>query len=210
MSAAGARGIFITVEGTDGAGKTTQARMLAEWLGARGHEVVLTREPGGTCLGESLRRVLLHESMRVAAIAELMLYAADRAQHVEEVIRPAVEAGRTVVCERYTDSTTAYQGHGRRLDLDFILALNRFATGGLEPDLTVLLEVPPQVGRQRLAPTPDRLEREDAAFHQRVAGGYRELARACSERIRVVDATAAPKVVFRQVTQEVEAFLARR
>jgi dTMP kinase len=210
MSAAGARGIFITVEGTDGAGKTTQARMLAEWLGARGHEVALTREPGGTPLGESLRRTLLHDNMRVGAVAELMLYAADRAQHVEEVIRPALEAGRTVVCERYTDSTAAYQGYGRGLDLDFIRALDRFATGGLEPDLTVLLEAPPQVARQRLAATPDRLEREDAAFHRRVAAGYRELARACGDRIRAVDATAAPAVVFRRVAQEVEAFLARR
>ena len=202
-----ARGLFITIEGIDGAGKSTQARLLAEWLRERGAEVLLTREPGGTKLGERLRAVLLDGQAAVSAAAELFLYAADRAQHVEEVIRPALGEGRTVVCERYADSTAAYQGYGRRLDLDFVHQVNRFATGGLEPDLTLLLDLPVEVARQRMAQTPDRLEREDAGFHTRVAAGYRELARAQPQRVRVVDATPEPREVFRNVTRVVAEFM---
>ena len=202
-----ARGLFITVEGMDGAGKTTQARMLAWWLSERGHEVVLTREPGGTALGAALRKLLLDGGARVGAEAELMLYAADRAQHVEEVVRPALGEGRTVVCERYADSTTVYQGCGRRLDLEFVERLNRFVTGGMEPDLTLLLDVDPQAARQRLAEIPDRLEREQPEFHERVAAGYRALARRYRERIRIIDANAAPDQAFRQVARVMEDFL---
>jgi len=204
------RGIFITIEGIDGAGKSTQARMLAEWLRERGGDVVLTREPGGTKLGEHLREVLLDGGAQVGVAAELLLYVADRAQHLQEVIRPALNQGRTVVCERYTDSTLAYQGYGRGLDLDFVRRANQFATGDLEPDLTVLLDLPPEVAGQRLAGTPDRLEREEPAFHARVAQGYRELARTHSARIRVVDATAAADAVFREVARAVEGFLQDR
>jgi dTMP kinase len=204
------RGIFITIEGIDGAGKSTQARMLAERLRARGHDVLLTQEPGGTKLGEHLRRALLDGSAQVGDAAELLLYVADRAQHVEEVVRPALQQGRTVVCERYADSTLAYQGYGRGLDLDFVRRANHFATGGLEPDLTLLLDLPPEIARQRLAGTPDRLEREEPAFHARVANGYRELARAHPGRIRMVDATAAPEGVFRGVVRMAEGFLQER
>jgi dTMP kinase len=205
-----ARGIFITVEGIDGSGKSTQARALALWLRERGREVVLTREPGGTTLGESLRALVLDDRAPVGAAAELLLYGADRAQHVEEVIRPAVESGHTVVCERFADSTAAYQGRGRGLDAKFVQALNRFATGGLEPDLTVLLELTPAVARERLAETPDRLEREAADFHRRVAQGYRELARAHPQRIKVVDATGAVEEVSARAVQVLQDFLSAR
>jgi dTMP kinase len=197
------RGVFITIEGIDGAGKSTQAQMLAAWLRERGREVVVTREPGGSKLGEHLRRALLDGEAQVSAVAELLLYGADRAQHVGEVIRPALSQGKAVVCERYADSTAAYQGYARGLDLEFVHRLNCFATGGLEPDLTLLLDLPPQLARERMAKTPDRLEREAPAFHQRVAEGYRELARAHPQRVRVIDAALAPEQVFRQVAQVV-------
>jgi len=204
------RGFFITIEGIDGAGKSTQARMLAAWLRERGREVVVTREPGGTRLGEHLRRALLDGEAQVSPAAELLLYAADRAQHIEQVIRPALAEDRTVVCERYADSTAAYQGYGRGLDLEFVHRLNWFVTSGLEPDLTLLLDLPPQRARERMTGTPDRLERETAAFHQRVAQGYQELARAHPQRIRVIDAAPAPEQVFRQVAQVVSDCLDER
>lgn len=205
------RGILITVEGIDGAGKTTHARMLADWLRQRGHDVVLTREPGGSKLGERLRPLILDGgATEVTAAAELFLYAADRAQHVEEVIRPALGEGQTVVCERYADSTTAYQGYGRELDLEFVRRLNEVATGGVEPDLTILLDLAPDAARQRMAHTPDRLEREEPAFHHRIVEGYRELARAHGERIKVVDAAPPRDEVFQGVAQVVEAFLSER
>lgn len=202
------RGIFITVEGIDGAGKTTLAHTLAEWLRERGHEVVLTREPGATQLGEKLRTLLLGGEIKVNPAGELLLYVADRAQHVAEVIRPALGAGRTVVCERFTDSTAAYQGYGRGVELELVHRLNHFATGGLEAHLTVLLRTPLEVARQRLQATPDRLEREEPAFYQRVAAGYEELARAHRERIKMVDGAAAPDQVFRQAAQVVQTLVA--
>jgi len=201
------RGIFITIEGIDGAGKTTQARMLEQWLRERGHAVLLTREPGGTPAGESLRSLLLDGDVPVDAQTELLLYAADRAQHVAEVIRPALAEGRTVVCERYTDSTAAYQGYGRSLGIGVVRQLNSLAAGGLEPDLTLLLDLPSEQTRERMAETPDRLERENPGFHRRVAQGYRELARAHPERIKVIDASRAPEQVFEQVARVVETFL---
>jgi dTMP kinase len=199
--------MFITIEGIDGSGKSTQARMLASWFRERGIEVLLTREPGDTALGEELRGLLLEGTAPVDAKAELFLYAADRAQHVEEVIRPSLDRGRTVVCERYADSTAAYQGYGRGLDLAFVHGLNRFATGGLEPDLTLLLDLPVVMARARLAGTPDRLEREAADFHDRVAAGYRELAAQSPNRSRVIDAAAAPEAVFAEVAAVVESLL---
>jgi dTMP kinase len=201
-------GILITIEGIDGAGKSTQAQMLAEWLRAEKRDVVLTREPGGTELGERLRPLLLDGQARVGAAAELFLYAADRAQHVEEVIRPALAAERVVICERYSDSTAAYQGYGRGLDTGFVQRVNQFATGGLVPDLTLLLDVAVELARARMAGTPDRLERQEAAFHERVRAGYLELARVQPERLRTVDAAATPQIVFGEVQRIVSAFLA--
>jgi dTMP kinase len=178
-------GLFITLEGIDGSGKTTQARLLASWLREAGHGVVLTREPGGTPLGERIRELLLSPGGKITAEAELFLYLADRALHVAQVVRPALAAGKVVVCERYADSTLAYQGYGRGLDLRRLRELNAVATGGLAADLTIVLEVPADkawldVGRL------DRLESEGSEFRARVAEGFGELARQEPKRVKLI------------------------
>jgi dTMP kinase len=181
--------MFVTFEGLDGSGKTTQAELLQARLEAEGEDVVLTREPGGTALGERIRDLVLHGG-HVAPWAEALLYAASRAQHVAEVIGPALERGASVVCDRYVDSSVAYQGVGRGLGLDRVLALNLDAVGGLLPDRTFLLELDPTQVTARLAEQqPDRLERESADFHARVADGYRRLAARFPDRIVVLDGT---------------------
>jgi dTMP kinase len=193
------RGLFVTFEGGEGSGKSTQARLLADRLRKMGRAVVHTREPGGTSIAESVRRVLLNPSSRVAPLTELMLYEAARAQHLAEVVTPALAAGKIVVCERYTDATEAYQGFGRRLDLKKIRVLNSLATDGLQPDRTFLLDVPVGQGlsaarglTKRLsagsarAVGGDRIERESAAFHERVRRGYLALARRDKKRICVI------------------------
>ena len=178
--------MFISFEGLDGCGKTTQAQVLAERLRAAGSEVVLTREPGGTALGEEIRSLLLHGD-HVAPWAEAALYAASRAQHVDEVIRPALARGAVVVCDRYVDSSVAYQGVGRGLGLDRVLKLNLAAVGGLMPDLTVLLEIGIDDAAARVGDERDRIEREDDGFRERVAQGYRTLAERFPDRYVVVD-----------------------
>lgn len=183
-------GIFITFEGGDGAGKTTQAELLAAWLAERGLEVVRTREPGGTPLGAGLREMLLHGG-HVSPRAEALLYAADRAQHVAEVIRPALDRGAAVVQDRYIDSSLAYQGAGRPLDPAEIRGLSEWATDGLWPQLTVLLDVSPELAAKRrvaAGQTADRLERETVEFHSRVRSGFLALAAAEPERFLVLDA----------------------
>jgi dTMP kinase len=183
------RPMFVTFEGLDGSGKSTQAELLRAWLEEEGEDVVLTREPGGTELGERIRDLVLHGG-HVAPWAEALLYAASRAQHVEQVIRPALERGASVVCDRYLDSSVAYQGVGRGLGLERVLQLNLDAVGGLLPDRTFLLELDPAQVTARLAEQqPDRLEREGDDFHARVAEGYRELASRFPERIVVLDGT---------------------
>jgi dTMP kinase len=180
--------MFVTFEGLDGSGKTTQARLLQKRLEADGREVVATREPGGTELGEQVRDLVLHGG-HVTPWAEALLYAASRAQHVEEVIRPALERGAWVLCDRYLDSSVAYQGVARDLGLDRVLDLNLTAVGGLLPDRTFLLLIDPGEIGARLRREHDRLEREDADFHARVDAGYRELADRFPERIVVLDGT---------------------
>ena len=183
--------MFVTFEGLDGSGKTTQLRLLAERLTAEGRDVVVTREPGGTELGEAVRDLVLHGG-NVAPWAEAALYAASRAQHVEEVIRPALARGAVMLCDRYVDSSVAYQGVARGLGLERVLDLNLAAVGGLLPDLTLLLEMDATVADARMTGKRDRLEREDASFHARAAAGYRELAARFPERIVVLDATLPP------------------
>jgi dTMP kinase len=179
--------MFVTFEGLDGSGKSTQAHLLRTRLEEEGKSVVLTREPGGTELGERIRDLVLHGG-HVAPWAEALLYAASRAQHVEEVIRPALEQGSPVICDRYIDSSVAYQGVGRGLGLERVLRLNLDAVGGLLPDRTFLLELDPEQVTARLAEQePDRLEREGDDFHARVADGYRELASRFPDRIVVLD-----------------------
>jgi dTMP kinase len=180
--------MFVTFEGLDGSGKSTQAALLRARLEADGDEVVGTREPGGTALGEQLRDLVLHGE-HMSAWAEALIYAAARAQHVEEVIRPALERGAAVICDRYVDSSVAYQGVGRELGLDRVLDLNLAAVGGLLPDRTFLLELDPGQDVARLAGDHDRLEREPSAFFERAAAGYRELAERFAERIVVLDAS---------------------
>ena len=178
--------MFVSFEGLDGCGKTTQARLLAEALTAEGVDVLLTREPGGTPLGEQVRELVLHGD-HVAPWAEVALYAASRAQHVAEVIRPALERGATVVCDRYLDTSVAYQGAGRGLGVDFVLDLNLRVVDGLLPDVTVLVEIDPDTALARVGEKRDRIERADAAFWPLVVEAYRDLAARFAERYVVVD-----------------------
>ncbi|HET6359542.1 dTMP kinase [Streptomyces sp.] len=182
-------GFFIAIEGGDGAGKSTQVEVLAEWIRAKGHEVVVTREPGATPIGKRLRSILLDvSSAGLSNRAEALLYAADRAEHVDSVVRPALERGAIVISDRYIDSSVAYQGAGRDLSPTEIARINRWATDGLVPHLTVLLDVSPEAARERFTEAPDRLESEPAEFHQRVRAGFLTLAAADPGRYLVVDA----------------------
>lgn len=189
---AAARGLFLTFEGGDGSGKSTQSKLLSEWLTASGRTVVTTREPGGTDLGQELREIILHRRGYIAPRAEALLFAADRAHHVATVVRPAIERGDVVIQDRYLDSSVAYQGAGRVLDATEVRDLSLWATEGLLPDLTILLDLDVAVGRARLDDARtryDRLEAEAAEFHTRVREVYLQLAAAEPERFLVLDAT---------------------
>jgi dTMP kinase len=191
--------MFITLEGPEGGGKTTQLRALAGFLRDCGHDVVTAREPGGTAIGDQIRHVL-HDTANAAMspTAEMLLYAASRAQLVAEVIRPALAAGRVVLCDRYADSTMAYQGYGRSLDRDALAALTTIATGGLWPDLTLLLDVDVERGlarRRDEGEEMNRLDLEAVAFHQRVRDGYLTLAAAEPARWQIIDADRPPDAV---------------
>lgn len=203
MALISTRGRFITIDGPDGGGKTTQARRLADALRARGLDVVLTREPGGTALGERVRSILLdNETGRHAPAADALLFNAARAQHVDEVVLPALRAGRTVVCARYADSTLAYQGHGAGLPIDDLRRIQELATQGLVPDRTILLDLPPEQGLARKADEQTRFETDfDMAFHRRVREGFLAIAREEPDRYRVIDATQDEDAVFRQVVE---------
>jgi dTMP kinase len=185
-------GLFVTFEGGDGAGKTTQAVLLEQWLTASGRTVVRTREPGGTEVGVLVRDIVLHHRGDIAPRAEALLYAADRAHHVDSVVRPAILRGDVVVQDRYLDSSVAYQGAGRVLDAGEIRDLSLWATGGLLPDLTVLLDLDPEAARRRLDADDkpfDRLESEKADFHARVRAAFLALADAEPDRFLVLDAS---------------------
>ncbi len=199
------KGLFITFEGIDGCGKSTQARLLARELRRQGHAVVLTREPGGTALGRRLRPLLLHPDSQIGPVAEVFLYLADRAQHVQDVIAPALAEGKIVISERFADSTLAYQGAGRGLPQARLEALNRLATEGLKPDLTILLDISPKQAKERKSngPRADRLERLESAFHARLARQYRKLAAENPKRIRLIKASGSVQEVHRKVMEAV-------
>ena len=201
----GLTGLFITFEGLDGCGKSTQMELLAAALAERGYVVTVTREPGGTPLGEAIRDMLLdprHHGM--SARAEALLYAAARAHLVEQVVRPALEDGQIVLCDRYIDSSLAYQGYGRGLGTDYVMLVNDWGIGGLFPDLTLFLDLDDSVRSTRMAAVPDRLEAEDDEFHKRVAQGYRELLSAHRHRIRRIDATGSESEVQERVRSVIE------
>jgi dTMP kinase len=191
--------VFITFEGLDGSGKTTQVELLKQALEADGREVVATREPGGTELGEAVRDVVLHRHEEIVPWAEAALFAAARAQLVERVIAPALARGATVLCDRYIDSSLAYQGIARGLGVDPVLELNLQATRGLLPDKTVLLLVDPAKSRQRYTESPDRIERENDEFVAKVDRAYRELAELFPSRILAVDGTQEPEELARTI-----------
>ena len=194
-----ARGVFITFEGGDGSGKSTQIQSVRDWFESRGREVIVTREPGGTELGTEIRRLVQNGPEDVDARTEALLYAADRAYHVATVIAPALERGAVVLGDRYIDSSLAYQGAARSLGVDEIASLSAWATRGLYPSLTFLLDLPPEVGARRRTDAPDRMERESMDFHERVRHQYLRLADAESERIVVIDAVGTIEEVFSEI-----------
>ncbi len=213
------RGFFVTIEGPEGAGKSTQANLLKERLQPLG-PLLHTREPGGTPIGERIRSILLDEAGReMAAQTEMLLFAAARAQFVREVVEPALAAGHLVLSERYVDASLAYQGHARGLGIDVVRKVNAVATGGLMPDLTILLDIDPKAGLARARHAAgkdgrpghgDRLEQEEVAFHIRVREGFRLLAREEATRFRIVDGSRDPRTVHEEILDAVERFLRAR
>jgi dTMP kinase len=209
-------GIFVTLEGGEGSGKTTQCRRIVEFLRDRGRTVVVTREPGGTDAGELIRDVLLHRVAHLSPRAELALYLASRAQLVDEQIRPSLGSGIDVVCDRFSDSSTAYQGGARSLGIGFVEAMNEWATSGLTPDLTFYFDVAPATGLSRRegrhegSDELDRIEREDLAFHEEVRRAYLEIAERHPERFHVIEAGEGEEGVWKQVQRALEATLGSR
>jgi dTMP kinase len=204
------RGVFLAFEGGEGTGKSTQLRVLADDLTGRGFEVVVTYEPGDTPVGARLRELLLDPATVVTAQTEALLYAADRAEHVANVIAPALTRGAVIISDRYLDSSIAYQAYGRGLDVEQVTSTSRWATGGLVPDLTLVLDLPPEEGLRRArgrGGQADRLEAEALDFHHRVREAFLTLAEADPSRYAVVDASGAPDQVFHSVQLAVDALL---
>lgn len=209
MSECRRKGFFITLEGVEGCGKSTQADLLVAWLAERGYEVVLTREPGGTPLGERLRDALLDVGGRMLPETELFLYLASRAEHTAAVILPSIERGSVVISDRYADASVAYQGAGRRLGADLVRSLNQVATRSVKPDVTFLLDLDPKEGLARLdgrtsGETRDRIELEELEFHQRVRGGYLAEAELDPNRFVVLDARESVEAIARRLTRALE------
>ena len=196
--------MFVSFEGIDGCGKTTQLRLLAAWLEDGGHPVVVTREPGGTSLAEGVRALILHPGAPLSPTTELLLFGAARAQHVAEIVKPALEGGAWVLSDRFADSSLAYQGGGLGLDTGFISAMNAFATAGLRPELTLLFDVDPAIGaRRRHGELEDQIEARGLPFQERVRARYLELARSEPGRFIVIDATPDPATVAGAVRRAV-------
>lgn len=200
------KGLFITFEGADGCGKTTQMKLLAEYLEKHGKEVLLTREPGGKGLGEKVREILLNYDGEVSDRCESFLFLADRAQNIDIIINPAVNAGKIVLCDRHTDSTVAYQGYGRGLDIERINMLNELATNGKKPDLTLVFDIDVETSMKRVGNEKDRMESAGKEFHNRVRYGYLELAKQEPDRIKVIDATRSIEEIHKEVVKIFELF----
>jgi dTMP kinase len=209
--------MFITLEGIEGSGKTTQVRHIVEFLQSKGHACVATREPGGTRIGKQIRALLLDpESSDIDPMTELLLYTADRAQHVKQFVLPLLSAGKVVLCDRYYDATVVYQGYARGLDIGLIRNLHKLILKDLKPDITILLDLPPEVGLARAwkqinngtrTDIESRFEKETLAFHEKVRSGYLELARLEPERFRVVDASKSESQVQKEILGILSSFL---
>ncbi len=195
------KGLFITFEGADGCGKTTQLKLLAKHLEQKGFEVVITREPGAVGLGIKIREILLNYEGEVASRAESFLFLADRAQHIETLVKPAIEQGKIVLCDRHTDSTVAYQGFGREQDLEQINLLNKIAVGGIVPDLTYLFDIDVETSMSRVGNEKDRMESAGVEFHNKVRQGYLEIAKNEPERIKTLDAKNSIENISEQVIE---------
>ncbi len=211
-----ANGLFITLEGVEGSGKTTQAAILGDWLRKDGRRVMVTHEPGGTRAGETIRAIFLDPAVSLDVAAELLLVLADRAQHVREKLRPAIAAGEVVISDRYSDSTTAYQGYGRGFDLKLLGELNRLASDAMSPALTIVLDLPVETGLERTRARAkgtgrgsDRFEGERAEFHRKVRDGFLAIAAAEPTRVIVIDADREVATVSKEIRGAVEALLSR-
>lgn len=190
------RGLFITFEGADGCGKTTQLNKIKDFLKNEGFDVVVTREPGALEIGQKIRDILLHHDGFVSDRCEMFLFLADRSQHVESLIKPSVESGKIVLCDRHTDSTIAYQGYARGQDISLLKNLNDIAVNGLTPDLTLLFDVSAETAQKRVGIEKDRMESMGIEFHQKVRNGYLELQKENPERIKLIDANNSVETVF--------------
>ncbi len=197
-------GLFITFEGADGCGKTTQIELLDKYLREKGRETLLTREPGAKGLGIKLREILLNYDGEVSPQCESFLFLADRAQHVDCIIKPAIKEGKIVLCDRHTDSTVAYQGYGRGLDINEINMLNNIATGGLKPDLTIVLDVDIETSMQRVGKTKDRMESAGIEFFKRVRQGFLEISKKEPNRVKVINSSDTIENIHKQVVELVE------
>lgn len=193
------KGLFITFEGADGCGKTTQLNLLADYLRKKGIEVVTTRETGAKGLGEKIREIVLHYDGEISSNAEAFLFLADRAQNVDKIIKPAIDKGAIVLCDRHTDSTLAYQGYGRGVDLAQARMLNKLATSGLVPDLTLVFDVDVETSMSRVGNTKDRIESAGVDFHEKVRNGYLQIAKEEPDRVKVINSNDSIENIFEQV-----------
>jgi dTMP kinase len=210
--------IFITIEGGEGSGKSTQSALLKEYFESKGFEVLLTREPGGTAVAEAIRKLLLNPNSNLSPISELLLYEAARAQHIEEIIKPALAQGKVVICDRFTDATFAYQGYGRKISLSLIKKLNDASTDGLMPGITIYLDIPPDLGvgkaktldKEDYGISGDRIERESLNFHKAVRKGYLDLAKEYPKRIKTIKTQKKAEFTQTVIRKFIDEFLQTR
>lgn len=201
------KGLFITFEGIDGCGKTTQIELLEKYLNSKNYKTIVTLEPGSTQIGKKLRQILLHHEGFVSDRAELFMYLADRAQHIEEIVMPNINNGKIVLCDRHTDSTLAYQGYARGGNIEQLQILNSIATSDLKPDITFLFDIDIQTAQKRLGAIKDRLEASGYDFYQKVRNGYLSLSKKFPERIKIIDASLTPEDVSEQVKTIIDTVL---